>query len=316
LNDDAQRQYREVQAYFRLPSLALVEKDVHVVSAIKALAAIDATPLKLIFAGGTALARAHKLVRRMSEDVDFKVILPPPATLSRNGQRKRLGALHQQVTDALANAGFTDAPKERGRDENRYAVWDVPYESAGGAGEGLRPTIKIELTFARLRLPSVTLPVSSFVAEALKQPPDVPAIDCVSLTETAAEKLISLTRRTAMELAGLSRDPDPALVRHIYDLHALEGHVDPDAVGLLVRDIATADAAEFRNQYPAYAIDIPGETRKALDALQTEPVYRRRYDDFMAAMVYGERPAFDAAMATVVALAESLTNRWQEAVSG
>jgi hypothetical protein len=52
-----------------------------------------------------------------------------PATLSRNGQRKRLGELHRQVSEALADAGFTGAPKERGRDENRYAVWDVPYEA-------------------------------------------------------------------------------------------------------------------------------------------------------------------------------------------
>jgi hypothetical protein len=139
----------------------------------------------------------------------------------------------------------------------------VPYESTGGTAEGLRPTIKIELTLARLRLPPLSLPVSSFVAEALKQPPEVPAIGCVSLAETAAEKLIALTRRVAMELAGLSRDPDPTLVRHICDFHALRGHVDPVAVADLARDIAKANAAEFRNQYPAYAIDIAGETERA-----------------------------------------------------
>jgi hypothetical protein len=36
LNDEAQREFREVQAYFRLPSVGLVEKDVHVVRAIRA----------------------------------------------------------------------------------------------------------------------------------------------------------------------------------------------------------------------------------------------------------------------------------------
>ena len=48
-------------------------------------------------------------------------------------------------------------------------------------------------------------------------------IACVSVVETAAEKLVALTRRTAMEMAGLSRDPDPTLVRHIYDLHMMRG---------------------------------------------------------------------------------------------
>jgi hypothetical protein len=43
----------------------------------------------------------------------------------------------------------------------------------------------------------------------------VPEVACVSVIETAAEKLVSVTRRTAMEMAGASRDPDPALVRHV-----------------------------------------------------------------------------------------------------
>jgi hypothetical protein len=68
------------------------------------------------------------------------------------------------------------------------------------------------------------LPVSSFVAEATNRQPEVPQLACVGLTETAAEKLVSLTRRTAMEMAGASRDPDPTLVRHIYDLHLRSAH--------------------------------------------------------------------------------------------
>jgi hypothetical protein len=65
LSDDAQRDFRQVQEHFRLPSVGLVEKDLYVVKAIAALAAIDAAPFTLVFGGGTALARAHKLVRRM-----------------------------------------------------------------------------------------------------------------------------------------------------------------------------------------------------------------------------------------------------------
>jgi hypothetical protein len=142
-------------------------------------------------------------------------------------------------------------------------------------------------------------PVSSFVAEALNRAPEVAAIACASVTETAAEKPVSLTRRTAMDIAGLSRDFDPALVRHTYDLHALRGHVDRRTVIRLTRDIAAADADEFGNQYPAYLADISSETRKALDALRTDPVYRQRYANFLTAMVYGERVEFDEAMGAV-----------------
>jgi hypothetical protein len=208
----------------------------------------------------------------------------------------------------LLAAGFAFDPKDetctRSQNENRYTIWQLPYAGNGGAGEGLRPTIQIETTYAPMRLAPVTLPVSSFMAEAHGQPPEVARISCVSVTETAAEKLVALTRRIAMELVGLSRDPDPTLVRHIYDLHLMQGHIDNSQVAALARDIAAADAREFRNQYPAYAADIAGETRKALDALRTDPAYRSRYRDFVIAMAYGERPEFEIALGTVVALAE------------
>ncbi|MDT7555511.1 MAG: hypothetical protein QOI16_4618 [Pseudonocardiales bacterium] len=35
-----------------------------------------------------------------------------------------------------------------------------------------------------------------------------------------------------------------------------------------------AASKEFRNQYPAYAADIAGETQKTLKALQTDPAHR------------------------------------------
>ena len=50
--------------------------------------------------------------------------------------------------------------------------------------------------------------------------------------------------------------------------------IDPGQVAELAGAIAEADAKEFRNQYPAYAADIAGETRKALDALRTGTAYR------------------------------------------
>jgi len=303
LSAETQRQFREVQAHFRLPSIALVEKDLHVVRAIAALAALDAGPFRLVFGGGTALARAHKLVRRMSEDIDFKIVPLSVATISRSTLRQKLGTLRDQVTQALRSAGFAFDPADparlRSRNESRYTVWQLPYAGESGAGEGLRPTIQVELTYAPLRNPPVMLPVSSFVAEAYGHAPEVADMACVSIAETAAEKLISLTRRTAMELAGLSRDPDLALVRHIYDLHVMREHVDLDLVAAMASAIAASDAEEFRNQYPAYQADIVGETRKALTALREDQTHRDRYASFIAAMVYGERPEFVEALATV-----------------
>lgn len=307
MSDDNQRTFREVQAFFRLPSIALVEKDLFVVRAIAALAAIDASPFQLVFGGGTALARAHKIVQRMSEDVDFKVVPLPAAPVSRSGVRRQLGQLHKRVTEAFKGAGFAfDPGASWSMDSNRYAVWQLPYTSDNGAGEGLRPTIKVELNNTLMRRPTIVLPVSSFVSESTNQPPEAPAITCVSIVETAAEKLISITRRTAMELAGAGREPDPTLVRHLYDLHMMRTLIDPAEVITLARAIAKADGEEFRNQYPAYADNPAVETRKALEVLHTDPMHQQRYNDFVSAMVYGEKIEFAAALATVTELAETM----------
>lgn len=310
MSDERLRELLEVQAHFRLPSVSLVEKDLLVVRAIAALAAIDAGPFSLVFGGGTALARAHRLVRRMSEDVDFKIVPGPAAPTSRSAIRRQIRRLRGQVTAALHEAGFAFDPADESvtwsLNENRYTVYQLPYVPMTGAGQGLRPTIQIELTYAPMRHAPVTLPVTSFVAEATKRPPETTAVACVSVVETAAEKLVALTRKTAMDLAGASRDPDPRLVRHVYDLHMMRELVDPAAVTELARQIAAADARQFAAQYPAYVADIAGETRKALDALRTDPLHRDRYNAFLAAMVYGERVEFRAAMEVVAFLADPL----------
>ena len=310
MSDDQQRTFREVQAHFRLPSIALVEKDLFVVRAIATLASIDTTPFQLVFGGGTALARAHRIVQRMSEDVDFKVVPLPAAPVSRSGIRRHLGQLRARVTENFQAAGFAFDPKDESvsyaMDSNRYMVWLLPYTSDNGAGEGLRATIKVELNHTVMRRPTIALPVRSFVNEATNDAPESATVPCVSITETAAEKLVSLTRRTAMELAGAGREPDPTLVRHIYDLHMMRTLIDPADVATLARGIAEADAQEFSNQHPAYAADIRGETHKAITALQTDPTHLRRYDDFVSAMVYGEKIAFADALATVTELAETM----------
>jgi hypothetical protein len=312
LSDELPDNLRPVADFFGLPGTAAVAKDFFVVRAIRTLVAMDATPFDLVFGGGTALARAHRIVRRMSEDVDFKIVPRAAAPVSRSALRRQLDRLRERVSTALLAAGFAFDPADKSiawaRDEGRYAVWHLPYRSESGAGEGLRATIKVELNYATLRPPTVILPVSSFVAEATKRPPEVPQLACVGVVQTAAEKLVSLTRRTGMEMAGASPDPDPTLVRHIYDLHMMRNLIDPAEVAALARSIAEMDAQEFAGQYPAYAVDIAGETRKALAALRTDPLHRQRYTRFMADMVYGERPEFNAAVATVIHLAE---DAWQ-----
>lgn len=294
----------EVQAYFRLPSPAIVEKDFHVVKALAAVAALETEPLQLVFGGGTALSRAHRLIRRMSEDIDLKIVA------DEEPSRPALRRLREAMTDALLRAGFRFDPGNEAhrttRNESRYTIYRLPYEPLSRGEGALRPEIQIEAAVWPLRRPALTLPVFSFVAEAFKRPSEVASIACVSITQTAAEKFVALTRRTAAEMAVASGPRDPTLARHIYDLHAIRAHYDPAEVGALARAIMPHDAEIFGNQFPAYRGDPMEQTRRAVHALASDPHYAQRYAAFQRDMVYGDRLAYTDALVTIAALAEEL----------
>jgi predicted nucleotidyltransferase component of viral defense system len=303
LSDERLREFLEVQAHFGLPSPALVEKDFHVVKALAAIAAIDTAPLRLVFGGGTALSRAHRLVRRMSEDIDLRIVGDKPPA------RGALRRLRDAITQALMNAGFKFDPEDpayrKSGNESRYTIYRLPYEPAVRGEGALRPTIQIETAVWPLRRPSLELPVISFVAEALQQPPEVARIACVSIVETAADKFVGLTRRAGAELAGLD-EPDPTLVRHLHDLHVLREHYDPAEVTGLARELMLADAQAYGNQFPAYREDPAAETLRAVDGLASDPAYGRRYAEFQRAMVYGEEAEYAACIGTIKKLSEKL----------
>ena len=80
---------------------AFVEKDWYVVQILQIIGAIDLLGAQTIFAGGTALAKAHRLLQRFSEDIDFRLVDPALATLSRNERRKHLSVLKQVIHDAI-----------------------------------------------------------------------------------------------------------------------------------------------------------------------------------------------------------------------
>ena len=291
----------EVQKHFGLPSPALVEKDWFVVKALAAIVAVDAAPFRLIFSGGTALSRAHRLIRRMSEDIDLRIISDEQMT------RPALRHLRDIITKDLLEAGFQFDPDNPAHRESgnasRYTLYRLPYAPII-AGEGtLRPEIQIETAVWPLRRPAIERPVSSFVAEAFEHPPEVAKIPCVALVETVAEKFVALTRRAGAELADAGSPRDPTLVRHVYDLHMIRAHYDVAEVALLAREIMLADAVAYGHQFPAYRANPVAETSRAVAGLVGDAGFASRYATFQRDMVYGESADFETAIGAVVALA-------------
>ena len=298
------RELLEVQRYFELPSPALVEKDWHVVRALAAIKASDATPFRLVFGGGTALSRAHRLTHRMSEDIDLKIVS------DHEGTRAELRKLRDTVTEALLAAGFEFDPANKAHRDSgnasRYTIYQLPYTSVLSGEAVLRPEIKIETAVWPLRLAAVDRSVTSFHAEAFRQPPEVPSIACVALVETVAEKFVALTRRAGAELADAGGPRDRTLVRHVYDLHMVRANYDPEAVIDLAREIIRVDVEAYGHQFPAYRDNPIAETLRAVQGLASDARFAEAYAAFLRDMVYGEAPEYQTALATITRLADEL----------
>ena len=175
----------EIQQHFGLPSTALVEKDWHVVKALAAIMTADVRPFRLVFGGGTALGRAYGLIRRMSEDIDLRIVGGKPT-------RGQLRPVRQKITDALLKAGFkfdpTNPEHRTTKYDGRYTIYKIPYQPVSEDAGGLRPEIQIETTAFPLRRDAVEKSVSSFVADGYSRPAEIPAIPCASIAENRGGK--------------------------------------------------------------------------------------------------------------------------------
>jgi predicted nucleotidyltransferase component of viral defense system len=297
-------QLLEVQEHFGLPGPALVEKDWYVVKALAAIAAVDTGDFRLVFGGGTALSRAYRLTKRMSEDVDLKIVR------EKAPSRGELRKLRSDITAALFAAGFEFDPANddhrKTMYEGRYTKYQLPYRPVAEGKGILRPDVQIETSFWPLRREAVEKSVISFVAEAYGREPEVPQVACSSILETAAEKLVGLTWRAGSELAGLREARDPTLVRHIYDLHVIRESFDTAEAAALAHEVMKVDAETRGDKFPAWQKDPLGETLRAIEGIPKDQVFVDGYASFCRDMVYGDRPDFASAMQTLNALRDRL----------
>jgi hypothetical protein len=285
-----------------LPAYAL-EKDHHVLDAIRIVSTMPpSTHFRLVFCGGTCLAKAYGILERMSEDVDFKVVPNDVgAALGTAALRRELSAYVKSIVAALEAEGFgPDSVVRSSRDDNKYSALDISYASVFERPDSLRTHLLFELNHTELTDDTTTLTVGTLFDRlafgAYRGGIDV---ECVSLREALAEKLVSFPRRLAMQLSkmdpgsSLAGQPgwDQALVRHLYDVNRIvEVYPDflhhHDAVRRLVARAVSKDAGEFASQHPAFAVAPRAELAGALAWAKASKELAGQYDRFVADMVY------------------------------
>jgi predicted nucleotidyltransferase component of viral defense system len=273
----------------------MLEKDVFITEAALELSRLNSEAISLVFCGGTSLSKAHRLVDRMSEDVDFKLAIHD-RELSRNARRALLGEFRARASEALRGLGYELSDEHVvSRDANSYIGIKAPYATRFTAHAAIRPDIRIEFNAVQPRRRTLTCTIQTQASDKLRLSRKG-SLECQDVSETMAEKLVSFTRRTAQFLANRHRGEfDTTLVRHLYDVYQLSrrGAVDADVVTMLVNEIAADDARQFARQHPEYADDQVRETRRAIAALADDERFETWYGEFVEAMIYGDdKPSF------------------------
>jgi hypothetical protein len=289
-------------------SPALVEKDWHVVRALGVIAQVHPGGMAPAFSGGTSLSKGWELIKRFSEDIDFKVAEASAASAS--AARRARGNYRERMLGALTSAGFGLEDKPHVGNENRFFAADLGYGAQFGAGQGLRPHIRIEVSFRAPAVPPIARPIRSLIAAAAGEPAEIPAFPCIDIVETAADKLSALAWRVRVRQRGAPKD-DPTIIRHLHDLAALEPALESAAkFRELVLAAVAADVGRGGEKYPP--TDPVVIFAGMLERLESDPLWAREYEDFVRQVSFADADSeivFTAALDACSRLIAKATTR-------
>lgn len=223
---------------------AVIEKDYYVTEALRIIASAGD---KVIFKGGTSLAKGWNLIQRFSEDID--IFLDPAAfnpALAKRGIDRELRALRDTIA---AHGGLTFLPDESqtiggfGRND-RFSY----KQRFGGAGE-VADRVLVEAGSASGREPTVTIELRSYLSEFLQERKVSLGTDdetpfpmrLLHFRRTFVEKMFAIHGKVEI----LKRDGRQlgTYARHYYDLFQLAGQ--QDVVNMLKSDEYAAIKADY-----------------------------------------------------------------------
>ena len=295
-------------------SAAILEKDILVTEALRALSGTvpDAT---LVFAGGTCLSKAHGLVKRMSEDVDLRVVVEGLSSLSRSAQRKRLRSVDTALRERLVAAGFeiTDGDVHV-RNEHKNFAYELRYKSAYGQEASLRPSVLIEFVAYPPRLPTSTIELRPLIDALTGRTTAEPVkFSCIAVEETYCEKIVSYLRRAAEHIAGREHSQyEERHARHVYDVHCIESQhfANPAAKrpsAEFIQALIDTEAHQFGGRGEGFDADPIRAMVETLVAVAERKDFKEHYTRFTSDLIYGDqRPSFEDAYSTFRKSAEAM----------
>jgi predicted nucleotidyltransferase component of viral defense system len=277
---------------------AFIEKDWYTQHVLGIVAGIQSDEFQPIFCGGTSLSKGYQLIRRFS--------LKPNLTRSfRSAYQDKI------VETVLASAPELGLAREvYKRNRSTFLKFELTYPSQYPQSNALRTNVKIEFTFEEPALAPQVQSLSSTIAQIMQQPPEIDRFPCVSLAETAADKVAALSWRIFSQEPDHERY-DPRIIRHVYDLAYLAPRIidNPDWRDLTLetvdRDLRTRDkelASSISNSRDFVQTLVP--------RLRLNPLYADHYRGFVQLLSYESSPiTFAVAVDSLEQLVDRLTIR-------
>lgn len=260
---------------------AFIEKDWHAVRVLGALSRHSHEGITTIFTGGTSLSKGHGLLKRFSEDLDFRARID--GTLGGNQLKKLRSAFRKSVIDVLREVEDLSFEEDDIVVDGLGFKIQLAYPKEFEAPQGIRPELQIEFSYTQPRLDPEHRPIASMIAR-YKGDPDETGFLCLSPVEIAADKFSSLTWRVHKRDRDDEKD-DPAMLRHLHDLSALKGMVEADNA-LFTATTLESFATDQQRLNRQVGMELKDAALKASTIMQSDALYQEEYQQFVDAMSY------------------------------
>lgn len=255
---------------------AFLEKDWYATQALRILQGLNTSAFTAIFSGGTCLSKAYGLIKRFSEDLDFRV--QGTEVEARSQRRDYIN----QLIDALTKSQLFKDITVKKEDQSYRAILTLTYQHVFEQDQSLRPHIKVELIFNPVILSTQVKSVQSLADQFLHTDNATFEVICINPIETAAEKLSALIWRTLY----YKQEFDPTLLRHLYDLASLKDLLIANKTQFsdLLEKIYNADQSKWQSQY--HFETLSKAIQQLYQVLVSEPKYKKAYQSFVQNMCY------------------------------
>jgi len=252
---------------------------------------------QIVFKGGTALSKCHRLIQRFSEDIDLVILRN--AREPENQLKKRIRTVSKIVDKILPEKHVEGLTNKRGNIRKTAHQYDKIFDGELGQVAEL---LVLEVTWLGSFEPYTIQNIGSYIFDFLSFKKQDSLIEeygmepfdaqVLSIERTFCEKIMSLVRFSHIE------DPItmlPNKVRHIYDLHLMLKNKDllsffnSDSFSKMLLKVGQDDFISFKSnnewlkKHPSSAIIF--ESPKKV----WTPI-KRTYQTSFKRMVFGQFP--------------------------